>query len=334
MKTRTPTATTPAAALSPTVMISAGTLSPTATTAMMSALPPAFSSHRPFPRLQPQLPCPRVLPRLSPYSTASILPGPLTLTTSYYPRSSSGTLLAALGGPTSVPPGGIPLLDAALVVGVPPALQSAGCATSYGILSFPASLSPSYAFLLCFPSLVLFFMQVLTLTLLSIFAILLTLLLIYILNPDKDPLPWRAYCAYPSIYNTHQPPNPAASYPNPNSPPSRALPFPPPNLDQLPPAGIFLGVFSVDSAIERRQWVRSTWASHARSRNGAGDGDAGVGTSRTIVRFVLAQPRGDWERRIQLEQQCKSSLSYMLVSVDDQMHQYIMILSFCQCGRT
>jgi len=156
-----------------------------------------------------------------------------------------------------------------------------------------------------FLPLVLLFMQVLTLILLSLFAILLTLLLIYILNPDKDPLPWRAYCAYPSIYNTHQPPNPAASYPSPNFPPSHALPFPPPDLDKLPPAGIFLGVFSIDSAIERRQWVRSTWAKHARSRNGAGDGDGGLGTSRTIVRFVLAQPRGDWERRIQLEQQCR-----------------------------
>ncbi|KAJ3553991.1 hypothetical protein NP233_g12519 [Leucocoprinus birnbaumii] len=37
--------------------------------------------------------------------------------------------------------------------------------------------------------------------------------------------------------------------------------------------------------------------------NGAGQGDNGVGTSRTIVRFVVAQPRGDWERRIKLEQE-------------------------------
>lgn len=149
-------------------------------------------------------------------------------------------------------------------------------------------------------------MQVLTLILLSLFAILLTLLLIYILNPDKDPLPWRAYCAYPAIYNNHQPPSPSAPYPNPNYPPSSSVSFPPSSLDDLPPAGIFLGVFSVDSAVERRQYVRSTWASHVRSRNGAGDGDDGVGTSRTLVRFVVAQPRGDWERRIKLEMECKS----------------------------
>lgn len=125
----------------------------------------------------------------------------------------------------------------------------------------------------------------------------------YILNPDKDPLPWRAYCSYPDIYNIHRPPTPSLPYPSPNDPPSPSTPFPPPDLDQLPPAGIFLGIFSVDSAIERRQYVRSTWASHARSRNGAGDGDDGVGTSRTIVRFIVGQPRGDWERRIKLEQE-------------------------------
>lgn len=154
----------------------------------------------------------------------------------------------------------------------------------------------------CFsPRLTTCFIQVLTLILLSIFAILLTLLLIYILNPDKEPLPWRAYCAYPSIYNTREPPPSSAPYPNPNSPQSPVAPFPPPNLDHLPPAGIFLGVFSVDSAFERRQLVRSTWASHPRSRHGAGKGDDGVGTSRTIVRFVVGQPRKDLERRIKLE---------------------------------
>jgi hypothetical protein len=78
-------------------------------------------------------------------------------------------------------------------------------------------------------------------------------------------------------------------------------PFPPVNLDSLPPAGLFVGVFSMDSAFERRMLVRTTWASHPRSRDGAGDGDGGAGTSRTIVRFILGQPRREWERRIGLE---------------------------------
>ncbi|KAF8898771.1 hypothetical protein BD779DRAFT_1485462 [Infundibulicybe gibba] len=77
---------------------------------------------------------------------------------------------------------------------------------------------------------------VLTLIMLSVFAIFLTLLLIYILNPDKEPLPWKAYCT-------------------------------------------------------RRMIVRTTWAGHQRSRDGAGEGDGGLGTSRSI----------DMERRVKLE---------------------------------
>jgi hypothetical protein len=77
--------------------------------------------------------------------------------------------------------------------------------------------------------------------------------------------------------------------------------FPHKELDELPPAGLFVGVFSTDSAYERRALVRSTWASHPRSRNGAGTGDGGAGTSRTVVRFILGQPRKDWERRVALE---------------------------------
>lgn len=47
--------------------------------------------------------------------------------------------------------------------------------------------------------------------------------------------------------------------------------------------------------------MRTTWANHPRSREGAGLGDGGNGTSRTIVRFILGQPRKTWERRVQLE---------------------------------
>lgn len=56
--------------------------------------------------------------------------------------------------------------------------------------------------------------------------------------------------------------------------------------------------------------VRSTYASHYRSRHGAGNADDGLGTSRTIVRFILGQPRKDWERRIQLEQDSTSHFSF------------------------
>lgn len=123
----------------------------------------------------------------------------------------------------------------------------------------------------------------------------------YLLNPDKDPLPWRAYCSIPSLV---PPPSGSSDLPTiyPNVSEGQLLPiFPPLDFDSLPPAGVFVGIFSVDSAIERRQLVRTTWASHPRSRNGAGPDDNGLGTSRTIVRFILGLPRKNWERRVKLE---------------------------------
>jgi hypothetical protein len=131
----------------------------------------------------------------------------------------------------------------------------------------------------------------------------------YILNPDKEPLPWRAYCSVPSLVS---PLNRSGSQelPNiyPNTTTGQLLPvFPPPDFDSLPPAGVFVAVFSVDSGFERRQLVRTTWASHPRSREGSGPSDSGFGTSRTIVRFILGQPRKNWEGRVRLEMESKFS---------------------------
>lgn len=131
----------------------------------------------------------------------------------------------------------------------------------------------------------------------------LTFLIIYILNPDKEPLPWRGYCTIPQFSTA--PPSydmpTTASFPYPL--PANFTPpmFPPPELDSMSPAGVFVGVFSMDNAVERRMLIRSSWASHQRSRDGAGEGDGGVGTSRTVVRFILGQPRKEWVRRIRLE---------------------------------
>ncbi|CAL1695729.1 unnamed protein product [Somion occarium] len=135
------------------------------------------------------------------------------------------------------------------------------------------------------------------------FGVSLTFLLIYILNPDKEPLPWRGYCTIPSFTELPPPSSlpPTASFPY--FPPKNFTPpsFPPDDFETLSPAGVFLGIFSIDTGIERRMSIRLTYASHARSREGAGKGDGGLGTSRTIIRFILGQPRKDWERRIQLE---------------------------------
>lgn len=147
-----------------------------------------------------------------------------------------------------------------------------------------------------------FVFQVLALILLSILAIVITLLLIHILNPDKEPLPWHAYCSIPSLAQPVQALHRGKHRIYPEIEPGQMVPpFPPANLDDLPPAGLFIGVFSIDSASERRMQVRTTWASHPRSRDGAVGGDEGRGTSRTVVRFILGLPRKDWERRVKLE---------------------------------
>ncbi|EUC66773.1 galactosyltransferase [Rhizoctonia solani AG-3 Rhs1AP] len=132
----------------------------------------------------------------------------------------------------------------------------------------------------------------LALLLLALFALALTLLLMHILNPDKYQLPWRSYCSLAPAF----PPKPSSSS------------LHSPTLDQLPPTGIFVGVMSMDSAFERRQLIRSTWASHPRSRGGASPEYGLNNTSRTVVRFILGQPRKDWERRIRLEQQAYNDL--------------------------
>ena len=145
--------------------------------------------------------------------------------------------------------------------------------------------------------------QVLSLLFFTVLAISITFLLIHLLNPDKEPLPWRAYCTMPETSTDPPPDNAHPTFLNISTveaaPPMP--PFPPSNFEALPPAGVFVGVFSMDSSSERRMLIRSTWARHPRSRNGGGLGDGGVGTSRTIVRFVMGQPRKAWERRVRVE---------------------------------
>ena len=121
----------------------------------------------------------------------------------------------------------------------------------------------------------------------------------HILNPDKYMLPWRSYCSL------------APTFP----PPASTSLLGAPTLDELPPAGVFVGVMSMDSAFERRQLIRSTWASHERSRGGASAEHGLNNTSRTVVRFILGQPRKDWERRIRLEHQSKHGFTGFSLSV-------------------
>jgi len=143
------------------------------------------------------------------------------------------------------------------------------------------------------------------------------------LNPDKAALPWRAYCSVPP-----DPPNMPSANASPTETvsPSQLLKlfnasapfsnpavplFPPEDFphdwERLPPTAIFLGIMSVDSAVERRMLARTTWAAHPLSRQGAAPGDGGRGTSRTVVRFVIGKPRNEWKEQIRLEQERTSN---------------------------
>jgi hypothetical protein len=173
-------------------------------------------------------------------------------------------------------------------------------------------------------------LQLLVLSFIAAFAIGLTLTLIHILNPDKEPLPWREYCQadYPRYFALQLPTRLATSttgieeihqdeedpryvtlpavspdYLLPINVSSAAWPFHPHNsipwsaedssVDELAPVGVFLAVFTTDAAMERRNLIRRTYASHARSRVN--------GTESVTLRFVMGQPRQHYERLVKLE---------------------------------
>ncbi|WVN88896.1 uncharacterized protein L203_104111 [Cryptococcus depauperatus CBS 7841] len=163
---------------------------------------------------------------------------------------------------------------------------------------------------------------------LAIFAITLTYALMYILNPDKEPLPWRQYCtqSYPTLYSL-QNPNPHSSghyvelapltHEHPNWPykPHSAPPFsyetPQSELDAaLSPVGVFIGIFTTDSGLERRQLIRQSYASHWRSRR--------EGTEGVRVRFVMGRPRKRYEKAIQLEIEAFNDI--VLLDMEENMN--------------
>jgi hypothetical protein len=124
----------------------------------------------------------------------------------------------------------------------------------------------------------------------------------YILNPDKAALPWRQYCLadYPTYYSLQDPSQPNRISRNkhnlvvrPLTPEHPSWPYPDqttpldygPNatLEGVQPVGVFVGIFSMDSAYKRRDVIRHSYASHPKSRT---DGTMGV-----RLRFIMGRPR-------------------------------------------
>ncbi|KDN43635.1 hypothetical protein RSAG8_06012, partial [Rhizoctonia solani AG-8 WAC10335] len=119
---------------------------------------------------------------------------------------------------------------------------------------------------------------VFTLLVFLIFVLSIWSIIRWVTREDKYQLPWRSYCALEPE-------------------------FPPPTLalESIPPVGLFIGVMSTARGSQRRQLIRSTWASHPKSRGGVGEKSDREGTSRTVVRFIVGAPNPSVARKLGLE---------------------------------
>ncbi|PWZ01348.1 hypothetical protein BCV70DRAFT_149276, partial [Testicularia cyperi] len=131
---------------------------------------------------------------------------------------------------------------------------------------------------------------VVALVLIASFVASVTKLIVYILNPDKEPLPWRTYCqqqpAFPHAY-----------------------------ADALAPVDVFVGVFSIDSAYERRHLIRSTYAVHTVPV----DPVTGTPTSNVQVKFIIGRPRKAHARRVALEMETFNDL--IILDMEENMNR-------------
>ncbi|EPQ32409.1 uncharacterized protein PFL1_00605 [Pseudozyma flocculosa PF-1] len=128
------------------------------------------------------------------------------------------------------------------------------------------------------------------LVLIASFVTSVTKLIIYILNPDKEPLPWRTYCQ-------QQPP------------------FPHAYADALAPVDVFVGIFSVDSSYERRHLIRSTYAAHTVPV----DPQTGAPLGNIQVRFIIGRPRKAHARRVALEMEVFNDL--VILDMEENMNR-------------
>ena len=153
------------------------------------------------------------------------------------------------------------------------------------------------------------------------FAYSLTKFLMYALNPDKAPLPWRQYCAsqQPSYHALSRSPTRrsgmlariSGGFASPSKQPlveidstHPAWPWGPSetrpphsaedeSVDQLEPVGIFIGVMTMDRAREKRMLIRQTYGSHPKSRV--------RGTESVSIRFIMGRPKERYAQEVELE---------------------------------
>ena len=134
------------------------------------------------------------------------------------------------------------------------------------------------------PSLILFFVVLIG----SIASI--TSTIKYILNPDKEPKPWRLDCAK----------QPA---------------FPHELADSLAPVDLFVGVFSRDSSAERRSVIRHTYAAHTLPVSPKD----GTSMANVQLKFILGKPRGKFLRSVLLEQEMYNDI--VILDIEENMNR-------------
>ncbi|KAE8257291.1 hypothetical protein A4X13_0g2452 [Tilletia indica] len=117
-----------------------------------------------------------------------------------------------------------------------------------------------------------------------------TKLIIYILDPDKEPKTWQYFCTSQED-------------------------FPHPLADSLAPVDVFVGVFSIDSSYERRQLIRSTYATHTLPH----DVHTGAQLANVQVKFILGRPRKLHARRVALEMEAYNDM--VVLDMEENMNQ-------------
>ncbi|CAO1625654.1 unnamed protein product [Parajaminaea phylloscopi] len=121
------------------------------------------------------------------------------------------------------------------------------------------------------------------------FVTMTTLLIIYILNPDKEPKPWRTFCG-------------------------ESKPFPHDLADSLAPVDVFVGVMTMDAKYERRAIIRQTYAAHTLPV----DATTGHAMSNVQLKFVMGSPRPEFARRVALEMEMYNDI--VVLDVKENMN--------------
>ncbi|GAA6004897.1 uncharacterized protein JCM10292_002550 [Rhodotorula paludigena] len=122
------------------------------------------------------------------------------------------------------------------------------------------------------------------------FAATLTTFLVNVLSSDREPPPWRQYC-------------------------QEQRDFPHALADSLKPVNVFVGVFSVDAAEQRRNAIRLSYGKHSKPI----DPRTGKPAHNVQLKFILGRPRKKWAKRIALEMEMFNDL--VVLDVEENMNK-------------